>query len=109
MKTLLLATLIALASTAVHACTLSPNDIQSLASSPSQLTPEKFSALTPAQQKPICETRAFLNAVDQSGGSINSIQTYSSKYLAPDEKDRVIEASNDYVNKLLAGQGIGLA
>ena len=109
MKTLLLAATVAMIATAAHACTPTAADYQALATSPSQLTAEKFSALTPASKKSVCDSRAFIQLVDSQGGRIDSIGSYSTKYLAPTENDRVVDATNDYLYRIMASKGIGTA
>jgi hypothetical protein len=90
-------------STAAHAqvCTLTDGDVASLASSPSQLTAQEFSALPPEKQTPVCETRAFLHQVDAQNGVIDQILRYSRNYLTPAESARVVTASNGLLNRLL--------
>jgi hypothetical protein len=104
MKVLLLAALAVLISTAAQACTPSESDFQSLAASPSHLTPSEFSALTPVYQNSVCVTRAFLNYVDAQKGVITEIKGYSARYLTPAEKLRVQTPTEDLAVKTLAGQ-----
>jgi hypothetical protein len=94
---------IAMLSTAAQAqvCTLTDGDVASLASSPSQLTAQEFSALPPEKQTPVCETRAFLHQVDAQNGVIDRILGYNAKYLTPAESARIVSAANDLLNRLL--------
>jgi hypothetical protein len=95
-----------LISPAAQACTPSGSDFKALAASPSRLTPSAYSTLTPAQQKSVCDTRAFLKEVDAQKGAINKIGSYSTKYLSPAENDRIVDASNDYLARLLKSKGL---
>jgi hypothetical protein len=104
MKVLFLAALAVLISTAAQACTPSESDFQSLATSPSHLTPSDFSALTPAYQNAVCLTRAFIKQVDDQKGVLTDVKAYSARYLTPAEKLRVEKASEDLVVKTLAAQ-----
>ena len=104
MKVLLLAALGVLMSTAAQACTPSESDFQSLAASPSQLTPSAFSALPPLSQNAVCVTRAFLKEVDDQKGVITDVKGYSAKYLTPAEHQRIEDASEVFMEKTLAAQ-----
>jgi hypothetical protein len=101
MKILLLAALAALISTAAQACTPSDSDFKALATSPSRLTPSEFSTLTPAQQESVCVTRAYIEQVDAQKGVINKIGAYSTKYLSPAENDRIVDAVNAHLERLI--------
>lgn len=109
MKTLLLAAAMAMTATTSFACSASDLDFNALAGSPSQLTPAKFTAMTPAQKKSVCDTRAFIKKVDAQGGVINGIDNYSTKYLTSDENGRINDATTQYVNGLLAAKGYATA
>lgn len=104
MKTLFLAALAVLISTAAQACTPSEGDFQALAESPSHLTPSGFSALTPVYQNAVCLTRAFINYVDAQKGVITEVKAYSARYLTPAEKLRVEKATEDLTVKTLAAR-----
>lgn len=104
MKILLLAALAVLISTAAQACTPSESDFQSLAASPSQLTPSGFSALTPVYQNAVCLTRAFIKQVDDQKGVLTDVKAYSARYLTAAEKLRLEKATEDLVVKTLAAQ-----
>ncbi len=105
MKSLMLVALAITTSTAAQACTLSDDDFKALTASPSHLTPNEFSTLTSAQQKAVCDTRAFIEYVDAQKGIISKLGPYSTKYLAPIENTRIVDASNAYVERLIkAGQ-----
>jgi hypothetical protein len=86
-------------------CTPTESDFASLAASPSKLTSSGFSALTPAQQKSVCSTRAFIKEVDAQGGVFNTMGSYSTKYLSSAENDRIVEASNDYLERIMKSKG----
>lgn len=104
MKVLLFAALAVLISTAAQARTPSESDFQSLAASPSQLTPSGFSALAPAYQNAVCLTRAFIEQVDDQKGVITDVKGYSARYLTPAETPRVEKATEDLTVKTLAAQ-----
>lgn len=91
--------------TTAQTCTPTESDFTSLAASPSKLTSGGFSALTPAQQKSVCSTRAFIKEVDAQGGVFNTMGSYSTKYLSSAENDRIVDASNDYLARLLKSKG----
>src|SRR5260370_35240543 len=105
MKILLLAALAALISTAARAWTPSDGDFKALATSPSRLTGSEFSALTPAQQESVCVTRAYIKQVDAQKGVINKIGAYSTKYLSPAENDRIVDAVNAHLERLIRARG----
>src|SRR4051812_17271503 len=105
MKTLLLAAAILTAATAAQACSPTAEDYKSLAESPSHLAREGFANLSAAQQKSVCDSRAFLKVVDGSGGQIDKIGSYSTKYLAPAENDRIVDATNQYLYRIMASKG----
>jgi hypothetical protein len=90
---------------AAQTCAPQASDYQALALSPSQLTPAAFAALTPAQQKTVCSTRAFTKQVEAQKGVIDKMGVYSTKYLSPAENDRIVDASNDYLARLLKSKG----
>jgi hypothetical protein len=94
-----------LAAAADQACTPSDSDFSALAASPSRLTPSAYSALAPAQQKSVCDTRAFLRQVDAQKGVVTKIGSYSTKYLSPAENDRIVDATNDYLARLFKSKG----
>jgi hypothetical protein len=105
MKTLLLAVVIAMVSTAAEACAPSKDDYKALAESPSHLTPAMFSALTPDQQNRVCETRVFMAKIDANHGVMTHMDDYSIKYLSPAENQRMITATNNFTNALLKSKG----
>ncbi|HXT01592.1 MAG TPA: hypothetical protein VN915_13025 [Elusimicrobiota bacterium] len=110
MKTLLLAAAFLTAATAARAaCTPTAEDYQSLAESPSHLTQDKWANLSAAQQKSVCDSRAFIKLVDDQGGQIDKIGSYSIKYLSPAENDRIVDATNQYLYRIMASKGIGSA
>ncbi|HJW41924.1 MAG TPA: hypothetical protein VJ476_11940 [Rhizomicrobium sp.] len=103
MKLLLTALLAVLFCGAAQAqiCALSQNDIVALASSPSKLTPNAFLTLAPSEQTRVCETRNFVRVVDAQNGVISDLPAYSIKYLSPAENRQIIDASNEYMKRLL--------
>ena len=110
MKTLLLAAaILTAAAAAASACAPTAAAFKSLADSPSHLTKDGFSSLSAAQQKSVCESRAFIKLVDDRGGQIDKIGNYSTKYLSPAESDRIVDATNQYLFRIMAGKGIGTA
>ncbi len=90
---------------AAPTCTPSPSDYQALALSPSKLMPGAFSALTLAQQKMVCSTRAFNQQVALQKGVMDKMKIYSTKYLSPAENDRMDAASNDFMQRLMKSKG----
>lgn len=86
-------------------CTPTDSDFKSLAASPSKLTASGFSALTPAQKKSVCSTRAFIKELDAQGGVFNTMGSYSTKYLSSAENDRIVDASNDYLDRIMKAKG----
>ncbi len=86
-------------------CTLSGSDYPALALSPSQLTPEGFAALPPARQELVCSTRAFSKQVEMQGGFIDNMGKYSPKYLSPAENKLIVEASDDYLQRIFKSKG----
>ena len=122
MKTLLLLAAVATLSMAAHAQScpapnngykLSQKDYKSMASSKSGLTSEKFLTLKSDDQGAVCQTRAFLNKVNNPNDSnkpkpfMDDMESYSSLYLSPDEISAMSKAANDLVGRLLTSKGIG--
>ncbi len=93
-------------STADQSCTPSPSDFAALAASPSHLTPQAFSPLTPAQKKSVCGTRAFMKLVDEQKGVMNEMGLYSTKYLSPAENNRMVDASTDFLARIMKSKGL---
>jgi hypothetical protein len=85
--------------------TPTPSDFQALALAPSKLTKEAFAALTPAQQKMVCSTRAFVKQIDAQKGVMDKMKLYSTKYLSPAENDLVVAASDDYLARIMKAKG----
>jgi hypothetical protein len=102
----LLAFVAAFVSSSAAACVLSDIDYQSLAASPSHLTPELFVALPSNRQDMVCETRAFIAEIDANGGVMTKMEKYSTKYLSPAEKDRMDNASDNLMNALFKSKGL---
>lgn len=94
-----------LSSTEAQTCTPSAGDFKVLVASPSHLTPDAFSSLTPAQKKMVCDTRDFIKLVDAQKGVMNEMGHYSTKYLSPAENDRMVGASNDYFSRIMKSKG----
>jgi hypothetical protein len=105
MKTVILAALAVVTSTAAQACNLSDDDFKSLAASPSHLTASEFATLTAARQKAVCDSRAFIAYVDAQKGVINELGPYSTKWVSPVENDRIVAASNAYLERLIRARG----
>jgi len=105
MRILLLSAMAMIVSTAAQACTLSDGDIKSLAASPSHLTASEFATLTAARQKAVCDSRAFIAYVDTQKGVINELGPYSTKWVSPVENDRIVAASNAYLERLIRARG----
>jgi hypothetical protein len=101
MKILILAALAIATSAPSQACTLSDDDFKALAASPSHLMPSEFPALSSAQQNSVCQTRVFIKQVDAQKGIINELGPYSTKYLTAAEYDRIVAASNAYLERLI--------
>jgi Sel1 repeat len=95
-----------LGSHAIEGCTPSDADFAALAASPSRLTPSAYAALAPAQQKSVCDTRAFLREVDAQKGVIDDMGRYSTKYLSPAENDRVVDAVNHHLARIMTSKGL---
>ncbi len=104
-RILFLAAAAVVSSTAAEACTPSTSDFDALAASPSHLTPGEFSALSPERQELVCSTRAFIKQIDAQKGVMNKIETYSMKYLSPAENDRIVQATNEHLFRLLKAGG----
>jgi hypothetical protein len=85
---------------------LSDSDIKALAESPSHLTAAQFSALTPKQQGFVCDSRAFVKRVDDQKGVINAIGNYGTRYLSPAENDRIVDATNQYLWRIMKSKGL---
>ena len=111
MKILLAAVTLLLASAAKAElpCQLTDNDYASLAASDSKLNADGVKALAPKKQSLLCNSRAFLNVVDQSHGKINKIDTYSPFYLSPAERSRVNKAVDALLQSQLSQKGIEIA
>ncbi len=106
MKVLLLAALAMMFSTAGHACDLSDSDFKALSASPSHLTRSEFSALETKQQEMVCDTRIFIKQIDAQNGVMTKMEKYSTKYLSPAENDRMVDASNAYLEKIFKSKGL---
>jgi hypothetical protein len=106
MKFSLLVALAIIFSTAGQACSLSADDIEALAASPSHLTPSDFSAAPPQQQEMVCSTRAFIKKIDAQKGNMTEMEKYSTKYLTPAENHRMIAASDKYLDKIMRSKGL---
>src|SRR5579859_735045 len=100
MKLIVVAALAGMVSTTAQACTLSEGDFKALALSPSRIAPSEFPHLQANQQKSICDTRAFIAHIDAQNGVIKKIEPYSTKYLSPAENNRVVAASNAFLEDL---------
>ncbi len=110
MKLLLVAALAVMLSTAAQACMPSADDFKSLAASPSHLTPDGFSALTPAEQEWVCNSRTAIKRLDMQKGlmidsTIKITNTYRAKYLTSAERKRIVDAGNNWFNKTMKSKG----
>lgn len=90
---------------APETCTPPDSDFQALALSPSKLSPEGFSALAPAQQKLVCGTRQFNKQIAAQKGIMDKMKRYSPKYLSPAENDRIVDAGDEYLARILKAKG----
>ena len=106
MKILLVTALAAMLSTAAQACTPSDDDFKSLAASPSRITPSEFSTLPPERQEMVCSTRSFIKQIDSQKGVMTKMEKYSPKYLSPAENDRMIDASNKFLDRIFKSKGL---
>jgi hypothetical protein len=102
----------AAAALAAPDCVLSNSDVQALALSPSHFTAEQFASASADEQKRVCRTRAAVKQFDADGGvlkpeTVKVTMAYSTKYLSPAENDKIVDASNVWLETTLKEKGYG--
>lgn len=108
-KLLLLAAIAAAApSAAALPCQLDERDYSSLAASKSKLDRAKVAALPPAEQKDVCDSRAFWKKVAalRPGKILSSVDDYIDDYLTVEENRRVMQAIDQRLKARLQGSGV---